>query len=180
LVWVSRSEAQTPPRSSSSPTKALPPKSAPVKKSLGFKCAQSDPAANEEDFPSNLQQLVEDKTASTQDRLDILACIATREHDRRVQAEQQIRLALIQLAAAQESANGDSAKVQSDLKSLRDAVLTPAVGQTPENDVGTLKSELENVNRKVTALCSAIRFSLVANGTSATSTGGALWNACSN
>lgn len=185
LAWVSRSEAQTlPHQSGSSPTKALPPKSAPVKKSSGFKCAPSDPEAHGEDFPSNLQKLVEDKTASPQDRLDILACIATHEHDRRVQAEQQIRLALIELAAGQERANGDSAKVQNGLKNLHDAVLalavaqTPAVGQTPENDVGMLKIELEKVKNTVTQLCSAIRYSLVMNGTSASSTGAPLWSAC--
>lgn len=180
LAWVSPPDAQTPPPpSAKTPTKTLPPKSAPAKNSSGFQCAPSDPAANGENFPSNLQQLVEDKTTLPKYRLDILACIATHEHDRRVQAERELWLALSQLSAAQD-------KTASDLKSLRDAVLavavsrTPAVGQTPGDDVGTLKLELEKVNTKVTQLCSAIRFSLVMNSTSATPTGGALYNACSD
>jgi len=186
LAWVSRSEAQTPPRtSSSSPTKALPAKSAPVKKSSGFKCAPSDPTASGEDFPSNLQELVEDKTVTTQNRLNVLACIATHEHDRRVQREQDMRLAIIQLAAAQDKINDDVKYLHHAIFVLKEGqtaalAQAPVVGLTPENDVGMMKLELDKVKNTVTQLCSAIRTSLVMNGTSATPSGGALWSACSN
>jgi hypothetical protein len=136
-------------------------------------------AENREDFPSNLQQLVDDKEVSAQDRLHILTCIATHEHDRRVQAEQDLWLYAIQLTAAQRGTDADSAKVQDEVQSLRAAVLTLVASQAPQ-DVGTLKTELDNLKGTVAALCSAIRFSLAMNGTSATSSGGALWNACSN